>query len=108
MIRRANPVVRRIADDRFELVLSPENRQGMLSLLGELDDLANPGEEDTSTVSRLDAARRSDEQRTAHLAFHRLNAARERGLAQAQRRCRARETAMIGEGNQVVHVPDFE
>jgi len=65
MIRRANPVVRRIADDRFELVLSPENRQGMLSLLGELDDLLESAPDDPSLRRLHPTAYHDDAERDA-------------------------------------------
>ncbi len=52
--------------------------QVTVEVVGELCDLADPGDEDVAAVGRLDAGRRADEQAAADFALHRLDAARER------------------------------
>ena len=51
---------------------------------------------------------RADEQAAADLALHGLDAAGERGLAESERCRRAREAAVLVEGDHVTHVADFE
>ena len=49
-----------------------------VEVVGELCNLANPGDENVAAVGRFNAARRADEQAAADFALHRLDAARER------------------------------
>ncbi len=100
--------IRSGADVHVAAVQAPLARQVAVEVLGELHDLADPGDQHAPTVGELDAARGADEQAAAHVALHRLDAARERGLAEPENRRRARETAMVGEGDHVTHAADFE
>lgn len=52
MSRRSNPVVRRHGDGRYELVMTRTNRDALLSLLGELEDLMDQAPDDPG-VQRL-------------------------------------------------------
>jgi hypothetical protein len=75
------------------------------ALIGHFADLDRAHQ---AVVNVLDAARRADEQAAADLALYGLDAAGERGLAESERRCRARKAAVVGEGDHVTHVAEFE